>query len=115
MTRHAILAILAIVLISALALIYFNKYTGQYATSYGYGANKIYGGGIRKAMAENPAVFGKKYGEQVWVQRMQEFMYSNKDKWDCNYGEEALASGYPCIFDEELKKYCCVVNTALPR
>lgn len=112
MTRLAIAGILAIFLISVLAVIYINSFTGAYSSSYGYGASKLYGGGAKKAAARNPAVLGKNYEQALFTAQMQQFMYSNQDKWECTFGPEAEKSGYPCIYDENLKKYCCITTSA---
>ena len=109
MERYAILVILGIVFVSTLAVISYDSIVGAYSTSYGYGASKIYGGGIRKSLADNPSAFSRSYGEAITTQRYQNFMYSNRDKWDCSFGNEAKTNTYPCIFDEELQKYCCVL------
>jgi len=112
--NKVIFAIVAIVVISVLSVVYVNSITGHGAydlnAANSYGGSKVYGGAIRKAMTDNPSAFGKAYGEQMWAQHWQEIMYSNRDKWDCSFGDEARDSKYPCIFDEGLQKYCCVTS-----
>ncbi|MCX6709147.1 MAG: hypothetical protein NTW67_05890 [Candidatus Woesearchaeota archaeon] len=94
---------------------YIDSITGAGAyRSYGYGyASKLYGGGMKKAMYESPSsVGGVKYGEAVRNQRLSDYIYSNKDKLDCSFNkQQADRSVDPCIFDEKLKKYCCVVGS----
>ncbi|VVB80825.1 Uncharacterised protein [uncultured archaeon] len=115
MTKAAIIAIFGIVAFSVFAVLYVDTITGAGAyRSIGYGfAPKLYGGGMKKAIAENPsAVLGYKYGEAVRTQRIVNFMYSNQNKWDCSFNkQQADKSSDPCMFDPQLKKYCCVVGS----
>ncbi|MBW2969837.1 hypothetical protein KY309_00925 [Candidatus Woesearchaeota archaeon] len=111
MSRAALYGIIAIVVISVVAVVYVNSFTGALASSYGY-SSKLYGGAIRKAYSTNHAAVSKKYADDVFVSRAQNFMYSHKDEWDCSFDEEtADTSGFPCIKDENSDKFCCVTST----
>jgi hypothetical protein len=116
MEKTAIIAIVLIVLISVIAVISVNSFTGAYTShdyellaGSSYGASKLYGGAIRKAIATNPEALSKKYSEEQFILRAQDYLYANKDKWDCSFGDEALGSAYPCVYEESLGKYCCVL------
>jgi hypothetical protein len=112
--KNVIFAIVAIVVISALSVVYVNSITGQASydmnAANSYGGSKVYGGAIRKAMADDPSVFGKAYGKEMWALKWQETIYSNRDKLVCGFGDEAIDSKYPCIFDESLQNYCCLTS-----
>lgn len=111
--NFAIAGILVILVISVGAVVYLDSTTGNIAYG-GYGGSKIYGGAIKK-IYENPSTMGKEFTKQLYLQRAQDFLYANKDKWDCSYGEEALKSSYPCVADENNPgKYCCVIPEDLP-
>ncbi len=115
MTKAAILAIFGIVAFSVFAVLYIDSITGAGAyRSYGYGyASKLYGGGMKRAISESPSsVMGVKYGEALRNQRLSDYIYSNKDKWDCSFNkQQADRSVDPCIFDGNSGKYCCVVGS----
>lgn len=111
MAKTAILGILAIFLISLLAVIYVNTLTGA-VSSNAYGSSKLYGGGLRRAYISDFDALSKKYSDDQFNAQMSNFMYSNKDQWECTFGPEAEKSGYPCVYDEQLKKYCCITKSA---
>lgn len=112
MSKTALYGIIAIVLISVLAVVYVNSFTGALASSYGYSNSKLYGGAIRKAYAQNPGAISQKYEEDFFNSRAQNFMYAHKDEWECTFdAETADKSGFPCIKDENSDKYCCVTST----
>ncbi len=107
---YALIGILLIVAISIFAVAYDSSLTGAgaYNSAYG-GRSKIYGGAIKKAFKTNPGAFGKGYADALFIQRNQNYLYANKDKWDCSYGKEAETSPYPCVFDDSVGKYCCIL------
>jgi len=112
MAKTAVLGILAIFLISLLAVIYVNSFTGAVSSNgYAYGS-KLYGGGLRKAYTSDPDSLSKKYSDSQFDAQMSNFMYSNKEQWDCTFGPEAEKSGFPCVYDVQLKKYCCITKSA---
>lgn len=111
MTSKAIFGILAIFLISLLSVIYVDSYTGSVTSSYG-SSSKLYGGGLRRAYVSDFDALSKKYNDNQFEAQMSNFMYSNKDQWECTFGPEAESSGYPCVYDEKLKKYCCITKSA---
>lgn len=108
MERYAIIGILGIVLISTFFVFYNTPLTGEYTSSYGVGP-KLYGGGMKKAYSQNSVAIGKNRAEAQFILRQQEYVYANQDKWDCSFGKEAEQSAYPCVWDENLQKYCCVI------
>ena len=127
MVRSAIIGITAIVVISVLAVLYINSLTGAY-TAYDYEllatssyyTPHLYGGAIKRAMAQNPYAFGTAYGNAASQERAaqkseenillyQQYLYDHKDKWDCSFGKEAETSPWPCVFDDAKQKYCCIV------
>ena len=115
--RFAIVGVLIIVLVSMLAVVYLDSATGDAiytvnAAGYGY-SSKIYGGMLKKVNLQ-PNVLGRAYQQQVYTDRAQAFLYANQDKWNCSFGDEALTNPYPCVFDEGLGKYCCVVPQDMP-
>ncbi len=111
MVNKAIFGILAIFLISLLSVIYVNSFTGAVASN-AYGSSKLYGGGLRRAYVSDFDALSKKYSDNQFEAQMSAFMYSNQDKWECTFGPEAVNSGYPCVYDEKLKKYCCITKSA---
>ena len=117
--NYAIVGIIAVVVISTLAVVYLDSVTGDISfNAYNgynpYGGSKLYGGAIKK-IAEDPAIMGKQFEKQFYLERAQRFLYENKDKWDCSYGKDAEKSPYPCVADENNPgKYCCVIPEDLP-
>lgn len=108
--RFAIVGILAIVLVAVFAVSWSFSTTG-YLAQNGYGSvAKVYGGNIGKHQRQ---VAASQNTEAFYMMRLQEYMYRNKDRWVCTFGDEALASEYPCIFDQDLQKYCCVMDDVL--
>jgi len=111
-----VLAVLAIVIVSLFAVLAFSSITGNaaynsYNTYYPHTMSKVYGGAIKK-VHRNPALVSKNVQEDNYVRQIQHYMLDNKDKWDCSYGPEAENSKYPCMFNEDLGKYCCVISDA---
>ncbi|HLF54479.1 MAG TPA: hypothetical protein VI612_02055 [Candidatus Nanoarchaeia archaeon] len=110
--RYALIGILVIMLIGVGAVVHLNTATGAISTSsygsYGY-TSKIYGGAIEKAFRENPKAISDGYAKSQFVLKNQQYLYANKDKWDCSYGKEAESSPYPCVFDDSVGKYCCII------
>src|SRR3990172_9708865 len=113
--RIALIGILLIVVVSVFAVVLNDSLTGNAYLSLASGRGpKIYGGAIKK-IYHQPNVMGHAFERQLYMDRAQQFLYANKDKWDCSYGEEALRSPYPCVADETNPgKYCCVIPEDLP-
>ena len=115
--KLAMIGILVIVVISVLAVVILDSTTGALSgTSFGVytSGSKVYGGAIKK-IYQQPNIVGRAFERQLYLDRAQAFLYANKDKWYCSYGEEALNSPYPCVADENNPgKYCCVIPEDLP-
>ncbi len=103
-----VFAVFGIFLIGVFTLVITTSYTGQVAYSQ-YGVQKVYGGAWKKAETR-PSMVGEAYASQLYVEKLQEYIYDHKSDWDCSFGDEAENSIYPCIFDENIGKYCCVVS-----
>jgi len=101
--RRVMVAILLIVLISVIA-VDVSSITGKLAQN-GYAASKVYGGGAKKY---GQLVAERQHAEMRYLKEMQNYMYDNEEQWDCSYGDEALRSDYPCMYNKELQKYCCI-------
>lgn len=114
MAKVFVAAIIVIVVVSVLSVVTLNSFSGAYsissgayAASYGYGASKIYGPGIKNSY-KNAAAYGK---ENLYydIKAAQDFMYANPDKWVCKFDQpKGYESDDPCIFDEESMKWCCI-------
>jgi hypothetical protein len=115
--RYAMIGILVIVVVSVFAVMYVDSATGALSGSSfgGYTAGpKIYGG-MTKKVYQQPNVMGRAFERQLYIDRAQQFLYANQDKWDCSFGKEAETSPYPCVADENNPgKYCCVIPEDLP-
>jgi len=106
--NYALIGILAIVLISIVAVSYFESeasITGNAYLGY-YGRSKVYGGDLKKQF-KNPANLGKAYSEALFIQRNQQYMLANKDKWQCKF--DTADGPYPCMYDDGMKKWCCIM------
>jgi len=106
--RYALIGILVILVVSIGAVVYLNSVTGSYSSNY-RSASKIYGGAIKRAYKDNPGAFGSAYAKAVYIQRNQDYLYANRDKWDCTFGKEAETSSFPCMYQDDIQKYCCIV------
>lgn len=107
MQKLLIWIIAVIIGISVLSVILVDSITGNVAVN-GYGANKVYGGAIGRAYAGTTPAMGEAYMRAMSTLRHQEYMYSNQDKWDCNF--DSSDGPYPCIFDDAQQKWCCVLK-----
>jgi len=107
MTRFALYGILTIVAVSLVSVIVVNSMTGLLTGTYStsYGGNKLYGGGIKRAMADNPYQFGQAYGDATMVARYQNYLLSNPDKLDCSF--DSAFGPDPCMYNQEIGKWCC--------
>ena len=104
MENQVIIGILAIVAISVGAVL-LNDASITGLNAYGY-ASKIYGPGLKNAY-HNPTVFGKAFDKELNMQRNQQYMLAHKDDWDCSF---ATSDGpFPCMQDENTKKWCCLL------
>jgi len=101
-----IISIIGVVLL-AVGFITINSVTGGVASYSAYGGSKVYGGNIQKQAKINANEY---LAEMRKIAEVQEFMYDNKDKWECTFGMEARNSAYPCMFDSKLRKYCCITD-----
>ena len=105
--KHASIVILIVVAISALVVFGAVSYTGMVASYNGYGFSaNVYGGAIKKAINENPLVFGKSVQQAVYHDRVQARMLANRDKWVYTETAEALANEYPCMQNGDGRYYC---------
>lgn len=103
--NYALVGILAIVLISIVAVSYDASITGNAYLGY-YGRSKVYGGDLKKQF-QRPANLGKAYSEALFIQRNQQYMLANKDKWQCKF--DTADGPYPCMYDDGMKKWCCII------
>jgi hypothetical protein len=104
MENQVIIGILAIVAISVGAVL-LNDASITGLNAYGY-ASKIYGPGLKNAY-QNPIVFGKGFNNALNMQRNQEYMLANKDKWNCSF--DSSDGPFPCMQDDATKKWCCLL------
>jgi len=103
MVKAVMIGIASIVLISLVAVV-MNDASVTGLSAYGY-TSKLYGPGLKKAY-KNPEVFGKKFSQSLFIQRNQEYMLANKDKWVCTF--DTSDGSNPCMYDDSLKKWCCM-------
>jgi len=111
MENHVIVGILAIVVISVGAVMLNDASITGASAGYGYGS-KLYGPGLKKAY-ENPIVFGRGYAQALTIQRSQQYMLANKDKWTCGF--ENSNGPFPCMQDESTKDWCCLMPAGVTR
>ncbi len=103
MEKQVTIGILAIVLISFVAVM-FNDGSITGLNAYGY-SSKIYGPGLKNAY-HNPTVFGKTFDKALNMQRNQQYMLAHKDEWNCSF--DTSDGPFPCMQDENTKKWCCL-------
>lgn len=108
MEKQVMFGILAIVAISLGAVI-LNDSSLTGMSAYGYGS-KIYGPGLKNAY-KNPTVFGKGYAQALTMQRNQEYMLNNKDKWTCGFATSDGA--FPCMQDGS--SWCCLLPAGVTK
>lgn len=105
--QYAMFGVLAIVLVAVFAFSFSFSVTGEVASN-AYGYNKVYGGAVKK-VEQNPSMFGKAFAKRQQNARWWNFLYENRDEWDCSYDKEtALASDNPCFLNGDVNTYCCV-------
>lgn len=103
--NYALFGILAIVLISVVAAMFFDaSITGDAYLGY-YGRSKVYGGDL-KAQYKHPATLGKSTENALFIQRNQEYMLAHKNRWQCTF--DSADGPYPCMYDDTKKKWCCI-------
>jgi hypothetical protein len=103
MEKQVIIGILAIMAISVgTVLLNDASITGM---AYGYNS-KLYGPGLKNAY-QNPVVFGKGFAQSLTIQRSQQYMLANRDKWDCSF--TSSEGPFPCMQDEATQKWCCLL------
>ena len=107
MVKAAIFGIIAIVVVSIVAVVVLNNVTndsksGLLTSSYGYGAAKLYGPGLKRAHMNPSLTENGDYN----IKSAQEFMYANQDKWLCQYAEPT--GDDPCLYDYDKSKWCCI-------
>jgi len=103
MAKAVMIGIAYIVLISLVAVV-MNDASVTGLSGYGY-TSKLYGPGLKRAY-KNPEVFGKNFNKALFIQRNQEYMLANKDKWVCTF--DSSDGPYPCMYDDALKTWCCI-------
>jgi len=117
MVKHAIFGVIAVFVISVIAVLGLSSsMTGNTAYGgYGY-SNKLYGPGLKNALKHNPLAFGVAFEKQAYIAKNQAYMLDNKDKWVC--GLPSSDGPQPCMPDEKDssgKTWCCMpspVSTA---
>lgn len=105
----ATLTILGIVVLSIFFVLVFDSITGNLAQN-AYAGNKLYGGAIKKFYAQDAKM--DSWGTDR-VAQWQWLLNEKKDELDCSFGPEALEAPFPCIFDDDLERYCCLTSAAV--
>ncbi|MEM3154726.1 MAG: hypothetical protein QW165_04145 [Candidatus Woesearchaeota archaeon] len=105
MEKQVIIGILAIVAISICAVLINDSSSITGLGGYGY-ASKIYGPALKNAY-KTPAVFGKGFAEALIIQRSQEYMLRNRDKWTCGF--KTSDGPFPCMQEDASKGWCCLL------
>lgn len=103
-----VFAILVIVLLSVFIFVTVKTFTGQMAGN-GYGMNKVYGGAWKKQYSR-PSMVSQAFERQLYLEKLNQYMLDHKAEWNCTFGDEAVDSIYPCFFDSDIEKYCCVIS-----
>ncbi len=113
MVKVAMIGILAIFVISVVAVIGFDSELTGNAGYGGYGHRaKIYGPGI-KNVYKTPQALGKAFQHEVLMSSSQSYMMAHKDKWVC--GKTAADGPDPCMVDEtdlSGKTWCCLPSAS---